>query len=127
MTINETLRDGKLSCEYRYYILSKKLSSRRFAAAVRGYWSIENRLHWQLEVIFQEDRSRLRHGHAATNFSILRRMALSLLKNNRFLKVGVKNKRLKAGWDDFYLEQVHSDNDLWCNRPGPNPCVLVVF
>jgi predicted transposase YbfD/YdcC len=104
--ISETTRDGKTSIEQRYYILSRKLSGRRFAAAVRGHWSIENRLHWQLDVTFQEDQCRLRRGHADANFSILRRMALSLLKNNHTLKVGVKNKRLAAGWDDDYLEQV---------------------
>jgi hypothetical protein len=50
--------------------------------------------------------SRLRRGHADANFSILRRTALSLLKNNQTAKVGVKNKRLTAGWDDAYLQQV---------------------
>ena len=104
--ISETTRDGKTSIEQRYYIPSRKLSGRRFAAAVRGHWSIENRLHWQLDVTFQEDQCRLRRGHADANFSILRRMALGLLKNNHTLKVGVKNKRLAAGWDDDYLEQV---------------------
>jgi predicted transposase YbfD/YdcC len=104
--ISDTLRDGKRSYEMRYYILSKKLTARKFAVAVRDHWSIENRLHWQLDVTFQEDQSRLRCGHADTNFSILRRTALSLLKNNHTLKVGVKNKRLAAGWDDSYLEQV---------------------
>lgn len=106
MVTHESIRDGKESCEVRYYILSKQLSAKRFAAAVRGHWSIENRLHWQLDVTFQEDQSRLRRGHADTNFSILRRTALSLLKNNHTLKVGVKNKRLAAGWDDEYLSQV---------------------
>jgi predicted transposase YbfD/YdcC len=104
--ISDTMRDGKRSYEMRYYILSKKLSARRFAAAVRGHWSIENRLHWQLDVTFQEDQSRLRRGHADANFSILRRTALSLLKNNHALSVGVKNKRLAAAWDDAYLQQV---------------------
>jgi predicted transposase YbfD/YdcC/predicted DNA-binding protein (UPF0251 family) len=106
MTVSDTVRNGKHCYEQRYYILSKKLSARRFAAAVRGHWSIENRLHWQLDVTFQEDQCRLRRGHADANFSILRRTALSLLKNNRALKVGVKNKRLAAGWDDSYLEQI---------------------
>jgi predicted transposase YbfD/YdcC len=104
--LSDTIRDGKRCRETRYYILSKKLSARRFAAAVRGHWSVENQLHWQLDVTFQEDQSRLRRGHADANFSILRRTALSLLKNNHTLKVGVKNKRLAAGWDDDYLEQV---------------------
>jgi predicted transposase YbfD/YdcC/predicted DNA-binding protein (UPF0251 family) len=104
--ISDTLRDGRRCCQMRYYIMSKKLSARRFAEAVRSHWSIENRLHWQLDVTFQEDQSRLRRGHADANFSILRRTALSLLKNNQMLKVGVKNKRLAAGWDDSYLQQV---------------------
>lgn len=106
MVINDTLRDGKCHTEIRYYILSKKLSAKRFAEAVRGHWSIENRLHWQLDVTFQEDQCRIRKGHADANFSILRRTALSLLKNNKTLKLGIKNKRLSAGWDNDYLEQV---------------------
>lgn len=104
--VSHTIRDGKESFQVRYYILSKKLTARRFAVAVRSHWGIENQLHWQLDVTFQEDQSRIRLGHADANFSILRRMALSLLKNNHTLKVGVKNKRLAAGWDDSYLEQV---------------------
>ena len=105
-TINDTMRDGKRCYEMRFYIMSRKLSAKQFAAAVRGHWSIENSLHWQLDVTFGEDQSRLRCGHADANFSILRRTALSLLKNNKTLKVGIKNKRLTAGWDDSYLQQV---------------------
>ena len=106
MAITATIRDGKESSEVRYYILSKFLSARRFADAVRGHWSIENRLHWQLDVTFQEDQSRIRKGHADTNFSSLRRTALSLLKNNKTKKVGVKNKRLAAALDEDYLTEV---------------------
>ena len=87
-------------------ILRNYLSARRFAQAVRGHWGIENSLHWQLDVTFQEDQSRIRKGHADTNFSILRRTALSMLKNESTLKVGIKNKRLTAGWDETYLEKV---------------------
>lgn len=106
IVISHTRRDGKDCDEVRFYILSQSLSGRRFAEAVRGHWGIENRLHWQLDVTFQEDQCRLRKGHADANFSILRRTALSLLKNESTLKVGVKNKRLNAGWDDSYLEKV---------------------
>ena len=105
-TINDVMRDGKRCYEMRYYILSRKLSAKEFAAAVRSHWSIENNLHWQLDVTFGEDQSRVRKGHADTNLSILRRTALSLLKNNKTVKVGVKNKRLNAAWDDDYLQQV---------------------
>lgn len=106
MTFNQTTRQGKQTVEVRYYILSKKLTARRFAEAVRRHWSIENQLHWQLDVTFQEDQSRLREGHAATNFSLLRRAGLSLLKNNHTQKLGVKNKRLIAACDDDYLLEV---------------------
>lgn len=106
IVISNTQRDGKDCSEVRYYILSKYLSGCRFAAAVRSHWGIENSLHWQLDVTFQEDQSRIRKGHADTNFSILRRTALSLLKNESTLKLGIKNKRLTAAWDDTYLAKV---------------------
>ena len=106
IAINNTQRDGKDCNEVRYYILSKYIAGRRFAGAVRQHWGIENHLHWQLDVTFQEDQCRLRKGHADTNFSILRRTALSLLKNESTAKIGIKNKRLTAGWDDSYLEKV---------------------
>ena len=94
--------------ECRHYILSKYLSAKRFAKAVRDHWSIDNRLHWQLDVTFQEDQSRIRKGNADANFSTLRRTALSSLKNNHSKKVGIKNKRLLAALDDDYLLEVMS-------------------
>jgi predicted transposase YbfD/YdcC len=106
LAISDTLRGGKESLEVRCYILSRYLSGPRFAEAVRAHWAIENRLHWQLDVTFQEDQCRIRRGHADANFSSLRRTALSLLKNETTAKVGVKNKRLTAGWNETYLEKV---------------------
>jgi predicted transposase YbfD/YdcC len=106
IAISNTQRDGKDCGDVRYYILSEYLSGRRFAESVRSHWGIENSLHWQLDVTFQEDQCRIRKGHADTNFSSLRRTALSLLKNESSLKVGIKNKRLAAAWDDAYLEKV---------------------
>jgi predicted transposase YbfD/YdcC len=100
------LRDGVEHMECRHYILSKYLSAKRFAQAVRDHWSIENRLHWQLDVTFQEDQCRIRKGNADANFSTLRRTALSLLKNNQSQKVGIKNKRLLAALDEDYLLEV---------------------
>jgi predicted transposase YbfD/YdcC len=106
MAVSDTKRGDRDCYDVRYYILSKYVSARHFADAVRGHWGIENRLHWQLDVTFQEDQCRIRKGHADQNFSILRRTALSLLKNESSQKVGVKNKRLIAGWDEDYLEKV---------------------
>lgn len=75
----------------------------RVAAAVREHWGVENRLHWSLDVSFNEDQSRLRKGHGAQNMSRLRRIALNALRNDRGEKLGIKNKRLLAGWDHRYL------------------------
>jgi len=98
--------DGKTSDETRYYIVSRYTSGKKFSAAVRGHWGIENSLHWQLDVTFGEDQCRVRKDHADTNLSLLRRTSLSLLKNNQTQKVGVKNKRLCAAWDDDYRLEV---------------------
>ena len=106
MAVNLTLRDGKETREVRYYILSKVLSARQFGDAVRSHWAIENRCHWQLDVTFQEDQCRIRKGHADANFSALRRMALSMLKNNHSRRVGIKNKRMIAALDEHYLTEV---------------------
>jgi predicted transposase YbfD/YdcC len=106
VAISDTDRSGKACDEVRYYILSKRLSARSFGAAVRGHWGIENSCHWQLDMSFGEDRGRIRKGHADANFAIVRRMALSLLKNEKGQKVGVKSKRMIAAWDEDYLEQV---------------------
>lgn len=106
IAISNTRREGKDCCQVRYYILSKYVSGKRFAEGVRQHWGIENSLHWQLDVTFQEDQSRVRQGDADANFSSLRRLALSLLKRESTSKVGIKNKRLEAAWDESYLEQV---------------------
>jgi predicted transposase YbfD/YdcC len=106
MVVSTILREGRESMETRFYILSKYLSAKRFAEAVRGHWSIENRLHWQLDVTFQEDQCRLRKGRADANFSSLRRATLTLLKNNHAKKLGLKNKRLAAALDENYLAEI---------------------
>ncbi|AGA28358.1 ISAs1 family transposase [Singulisphaera acidiphila] len=106
VAISDTMRGDKPCDDVRYNILCKKLSAKSFGAAVRSYWKIENSLCWQLDMSFGEDRSRIRNGQADANFAIVRTMALSLLKHERSHKSGVKSKRLTAGWNDDYLEQV---------------------
>ena len=76
------------------------------AQAVRKHRSVENELHWSLDVCFGEDQSRARIGNAAENLSRVRHLALTLLKQEKTAKVGVKAKRLMAGWDEKYLLRV---------------------
>ncbi len=94
---------GKSERETRYYITSLKLDAAQLNRVIRQHWGIENKLHWVLDVAFGEDLSRKRQGHAAQNFSILNRIALNLLKQDKSSQRGIKGKRLKAGWDHSYL------------------------
>ena len=92
--------------ETRYYISSLGGDAREFGEAVRGHWGIENSLHWVLDIAFREDESRVRQGAADQNLAVLRRLALNLLRQETTAKVGVKAKRLKAGWGEAYLRLV---------------------
>jgi predicted transposase YbfD/YdcC len=97
---------GKTEKEIRYYITSLKPDAERLNRAIRQHWGIENRLHWALDVSFGEDLDRKRAGNAAQNFSLLNRIALNLLKQDKTCKLGIKGKRLKAGWDNEYMMQI---------------------
>ena len=95
---------GKTSSEYRYYISSLPAdNASRLLAYIRGHWSVENNLHWCLDISFADDDRRIRQGHAAENYSRLSRIALNLLKSETTNKVGIKTKRLRCGWDHDYL------------------------
>jgi predicted transposase YbfD/YdcC len=98
--------DTESSCATSFFLSSLRPSVRRFAAAVRGHWGIENGLHWVLDVSFREDGSRLRKDHGPENLALVRRLAASLLHNEGTGKGGVACKRKQAGWDDDYLLQV---------------------
>lgn len=100
-TVGETT-----TVERRYYLTSLAGNVQQFAHAVRSHWGIENGLHWVLDVAFREDESRLRRDHGAQNFAVLRHLALSLLRQEKTARGGIKVRRLKAGWDDSYLTKV---------------------
>lgn len=106
MVESERTVDGQTSRQKRYYISSLAGQAEQIGKAIRGHWSIENSLHWVLDVAFGEDQSRIRKDHAPENMAILRHIALNLLKHDKTEKVGVKSKRLNAGWNESYLMKV---------------------
>lgn len=106
MVEGERLVGGKTTVESRYYISSLPNDASVLLNAVRSHWSIENQLHWSLDVTFNEDGSRVRSGNGAENFSVLRRMALNLLKAEKSTKRSLAGKRKDAAWDNDYLLKV---------------------
>lgn len=105
--VESSRRSGdKTTQEVRYYISSLAPEAQPLAEAIRSHWSIENPLHWVLDVAFREDECRIRKAHAPENFTLLRHLALSALNQEVSAQVGIKNKRLRAGWDDDYLLKV---------------------
>jgi predicted transposase YbfD/YdcC len=94
--------DGKSTTASRYYLLSKPLSAAHLAAVVRAHWQIENRLHWVLDVVMDEDGSRARKDHGPENLARLRRFALNLLRAAPH-PGSTRGKIKRAGWDDAFL------------------------
>ena len=104
--------DGQTSCEYHYYISSLPADDpKRLLGYIRGHWSVENNLHWCLDISFADDERRIRNGHGAENFARLSRIALNLLKAQTRHKVGLKTKRLCCGWSHEYLYRVITRED----------------
>jgi predicted transposase YbfD/YdcC len=96
---------GRTSYEVRYFIGSRRMSARAYGKALRDHWDIENNLHWHLDVHFGEDANRTHRRHAGTNLAALRRVALSLLKQNPSKK-SIAVKRKEASLDTDFLEEI---------------------
>lgn len=96
----------KVEAQIRYFLSSFAGDPQVLARAIRRHWSIENNLHWVLDVTFREDDSRLRDPTAAQNFALLRKMALNLVSQDRSTKDSLRAKRKKAAWDDGYMQQL---------------------
>ena len=101
--VRETV--AKTTTETAYYLLSTALSSERFNEVVRQHWGVENRLHWRLDVVMNEDQDRTRLGHGPYNLAVLRHMALNLMQKETS-KGSLRGKFKRAGWDDTYLAKL---------------------
>jgi predicted transposase YbfD/YdcC len=106
MIVSERRIGEKSEIQTRYFITSLESQAEKILKVKRSHWGIENRLHWVLDIAFDEDRSRVRKDNAPQNFAVLRHMALNLLKQEHTVKAGIKAKRLKCGWDTDYLHKV---------------------
>jgi predicted transposase YbfD/YdcC len=100
----QTTGQGPKTKEVRDFVSSLPPDVERLASLIRGHWGIENQLHWSLDVTFGEDQSRIRQGHAAENAGLLRRLALSILKQDTWYSNSLRGKRLRAGWETSALE-----------------------
>jgi len=98
---------NKITKETRYFISSLSADNpHQLEHAIRAHWAVENNLHWVLDMAFDEDSNRTRQGDSASNLAVIRHIALNLIKKEKTSKVGIKTKRLKAGWSNDYLLKV---------------------
>lgn len=105
--IEATRRIGDpVSTEARHYLSSLPADAHRLQRVIRSHWSVENRLHWVLDLAFHEDSSRVRADHAPENLAIIRHLALNLLRRDPNRRVGLKNARFKAALNDAYLRSI---------------------
>lgn len=100
--------NGKTSVERRFFISSLPADAKSIALAVRAHWQIENALHWTLDVVFNEDQSRVRKDHAAENMAMIRHMTLNMIRNakHQFKATSLKALRKRAGWEDASLQRI---------------------
>jgi predicted transposase YbfD/YdcC len=103
MIINTRIVGDQETKQVRYYISSLPSNADKILRAVRKHWSIENKLHWVLDVALNEDHSRVRKDQAPENLAVLRHIALNLLKQEKTAKGGIHAKQLQAGWKEDYL------------------------
>jgi predicted transposase YbfD/YdcC len=106
MVICTRILDNQETKHVRFYISSLPSDAKRILEAVRKHWSIENDLHWVLDVALNEDHSRVRKDQAPENFAVLRHIALNLLKQEKTARGGIHAKQLQAGWKEDYLLKV---------------------
>lgn len=97
---------GEVSSDIRYFLTSATLDGAALAAAVRNHWAIENSLHWVLDIGFREDECRVRNRNAAANLSVIRKIAINLIKADKSQKGSINGRRKAAGWDNDYMQKI---------------------
>jgi predicted transposase YbfD/YdcC len=102
-TIRTAHQHAPVTSDYRFYISSLERSATTFVTMIRQHWDIENKLHWSLDVTFNEDRSRIRKEHAPENMASLRRIALNLVRREPSRQISLRQKRLLCSLDESYL------------------------
>ena len=102
-TIRSVTGSGKVEAEIRYFLSSCGDDAKVLVQAIRRHWTIENGLHWVLDVTFREDDSRVRHRTAARNLAILRKIAINLMGRNRTPRISMRARRKQAAWNDEYM------------------------
>jgi len=107
-TIRAAYPGAVITSDDRIYIASLIRSATAFVTMIRQHWDIENKLHWSLDVTFNEDRCRIRKDHAAENMVALRHIALNLLRQEHSHRLSLRQKRLLCGLDEHYLLTVLS-------------------
>ncbi len=105
-SIRSVNRSGKTEAEIRYFLSSSADPPEVLAKAIRRHWQIENSLHWVLDVTFNEDHCRIRNRNAVQNFSLLRKIAINLVRRHQTSKASLKGRRKMAAWNNRYMEQV---------------------
>ena len=113
MCVSERTVNGQTSIEVRYFIGSRRMNARKYGKVLRGHWGIENNLHWQLDVTFAEDRSSIYKRNGGENFAAMRRIALTLLKQNSRYE-SIRRRRKAAALDCEFLAEIL----LGANKPA---------
>jgi predicted transposase YbfD/YdcC len=109
-TIRTVKGESETTAEIRYFLSSREAKDEVLEDAARQHWSIENSLHWVLDVTSDEDQSRVRDETAASNWAVLRKMALNLLKSDSEADTSIKGRRKQAGWDNDYMRKLLHGN-----------------
>ncbi len=104
---SERILNNEKQIQTRYYISNEEGGASYYNALVRGHWSIENHLHWHLDVTFREDKCRARAGFSAENLASLRKLVLQIIKFAND-KLSLKKRRLKASYSTKYLQKLIS-------------------